>query len=362
MGTDSMQPHTSQPSYNQTAPAQPGWATTAQKGESLDISSQKPFSSGGSAEFVLKRIRDIPALPEVVNRIIQLLGQNSTPASEIARLISMDPGLTSRVLRMVNSAAYGVPRQISSIQHGIMILGFNTVRGLVLSASIFKLFNPTDQILHGVYKLDHREFWRHSMITAIVSKAVAKVCQRPEVADDAFSAGMLHDIGKVVLDTYFSKDYQNVLKLADMQEMPPHGAKYFLLEEEVLGSSHAEIGAVVAEKWRLPNNLIEVIRFHHEPNRSLHSQTLVYTVALGNRIANMVDQNEGLVQLHMIHEVVCEYFDLDEEKLARILELVEPEMEGIEEMLTSFETAQAEGAEESSGAGGEGGGGSRQLM
>src|SRR5437764_442296 len=108
------------------------------------MADQPATTNKAKYDIILKRVGDLPALPDVVNKIVELLGKPDSSAAEVAKFISYDPGLTSKVLRMVNSAAYGFQRQISSVQHAIMILGFSTIRGLVLSASIFKLLetNP----------------------------------------------------------------------------------------------------------------------------------------------------------------------------------------------------------------------------
>jgi putative nucleotidyltransferase with HDIG domain len=257
-----------------------------------------------SSESLLKRIRDIPSLPEVVNRIIQLLGQATTPASQIADLIAYDPGLTSKVLRMVNSAAFGFQRQISSVQHGIMILGFNTVRGLVLSTSIFKMLaNKT-----GQGALSSKDLWEHSIATAMASKIVAKFFNIEE-QDDAFSAGMLHDVGKMVLDLY-------------------------------LGMHHCEIGATLAVKWKLPVGINQVIEFHHFPERAKLCQNLVYTVALANEIALFLakEKHEELDPLEHISKDILGYFSLEQELLMHLIGQVNDELSSSEDLLQAFST------------------------
>jgi putative nucleotidyltransferase with HDIG domain len=294
----------------------------------------KKFTAG-SHESLLKRIRDIPSLPEVVNRIIQLLGKPNTPASQIADLIAYDPGLTSKVLRMVNSAAFGFQRQISSVQHGIMILGFNTVRGLVLSTSIFKMLaNKSSQ---GA--LDQKDLWEHSIATAIAAKIVAKFFTIQEV-DDAFSAGMLHDVGKMVLDLYFTTDYQPVVREAQKQGIAPHGRRFLMLEKEILGMNHTEIGASLAAKWKLPVSINQVIEFHHSPERAKLSQPLVYTVALANEISLYLAQENYWEKdpRQFIAPDNLKYFGLEGEILQQLIQEVEDELSNSEELLQAFAT------------------------
>ncbi len=287
--------------------------------------------TSGKHEIVLKRIRDIPSLPEVVGKIIELLSDANTPASRIAELISYDPGLSSKVLRMVNSAAYGFNRQIASIQHGIMILGFNTVRGLVLSASIFKMFEGREQ----ERGLDHRQFWEHSLGTAVAARMLGQAFKMTDV-DEAFSAGMLHDIGKVVLDVYFGRDYVEVLMAARKQRIRIHGLAFQNTEYQTLGVSHTEIGLSLAQKWRLPVGITEVIAHHHRPSEAEHCQNLVYLVALANQMATVQYENSGVYSRDFFSDDVLDYFDLNDDELQQFLVLLKEDMESASELFDSI--------------------------
>ena len=284
----------------------------------------------GSYELILKRIRDIPSLPDVVNRILVVIAKPTTPASEIARLIAYDPGLTSKVLRMVNSAAYGFQRQISSIQHGIMILGFNNVRGLVLSASIFKLFEGHTH----PGGLNHQEFWEHSLCTAVAARVLASQFQVPD-ADDIFSAAMLHDIGKVVLDIYFQQEYQVVLGHARRLNVPCHGPAFYALEHKLLGITHAGIGSFLATKWKLPISFTEVIQFHHEPEKAENCQSMVFMVALANQMAQLYHHNVPFQRQYFSPDVLA-YFDLPDEEMTRLMEMLSEEMITAQDLLNSI--------------------------
>lgn len=298
----------------------------------------EPKFTKGTHEIILKRIRDIPSLPDVVNKIVALLGQPNTPASEIAKLISYDPGLTSKVLRMVNSAAYGFQRQISSIQHGIMILGFTTVRGLVLSASIMKLFERENIKTAG--GLDHQKFWEHSLGTALAARQIGKALHLQAIMpdmDDVFSAAMLHDIGKIVLDVYFKNDYLTVLEETRRQGVMHHGPGFLALEERVLGINHTEIGLSLAQKWKLPSAITEAIAHHHQPeNAQEDCRTLVYLVALANQLTVILYEHYGIFNRDYLSADVLEYFDLDDDDLQGFIHLLKEDMESTKEMLRSL--------------------------
>ncbi|MCA9797980.1 MAG: HDOD domain-containing protein [Cyanobacteria bacterium HKST-UBA04] len=227
-------------------------------------------------ERLLRRIRDIPSLPDLINKIVDLIGQPEASASQIAKLISFDAGLTSKVLRLVNSSAYGFQRQISSVQHAIMILGFGQVRGLVLSASILKLFEKTE-----ARGLDLEWQWKHGLQTAAVSRHLAHKFNIPN-GEDAFSAGLLHDIGKIVLSVYCNDVYGKLMTGCRQQTINTHGPAFSEAEQAVLGLTHARVGAEVAQRWKLPASFIDTIRHHHSPQLATDTPELVYVVALAN--------------------------------------------------------------------------------
>jgi putative nucleotidyltransferase with HDIG domain len=285
-----------------------------------------------SQEALLRRIRELPSLPEVVNRILTLLGQAETPASQIAKLIAYDPGLTSKVLRMVNSAAYGFQRQISSIQHGIMILGFNTVRGLVLSASIFKLFEGRTH----PDGLDHHQFWTHSLTTAVAARFLAKSLGSPD-GDEVFSAAMLHDIGKVVLDVHLPV-YREVLQASRKLRIPPHGPDFRLLEERLLGMTHDGIGALLAVKWKLPVAITEVIQYHHQPELAQAYPHLVHLVGLANEMANLLHSksSSGVFNAAHFSPSFRDFFQLDEATLEKLYRDIQVEVADADELMDAI--------------------------
>ncbi len=284
-------------------------------------------------DIILRRVGDIPSLPAVVNNIIDLMGKPQSSAAEIAKLISYDPGLTSKCLRMVNSSAYGFQRQISSVQHAIMILGFNTVRGIVLSASIFKLFANQRHA-----SIDPSEFWRHSICTAIGSRILASKWKIP-YADDAFSAGLLHDIGKMILLHYFTSDYESVLLEAKKHKTIPHGLSFLSIEQSILQTDHTDVGYQLAQRWRLPSTFSETIRFHHHPQEASNAQELVYVIALANAFSHLIQFNFNIFNSQFIPPEVLEYFQFDPEDPKPFENLfieVCNEADSIEELLQSL--------------------------
>lgn len=280
---------------------------------------------------VLRKVKDIPSLPEVVTKVMELVSNPSSSASELGRVISHDPGLTTKVLRLVNSAYYGFPKQISSIQQAIMILGFTTMRGLVLSTSIFKIFAPKDGQIGMT--IDYKEFWKHSISTALCARIIAPKAGINE-AGDAFSCGILHDIGKIVFDQYDHPDYVEVFR-----KLPRNytNDELIAMEEKIIGINHAEIGFKVSEKWNLPSKLSETIRCHHTPMDSLYHSKLVSVIYVANIFANIINSRNVFMSMSMFDPNVLDFLALTEDDLFELLSICKEEVDKGGELDSFFE-------------------------
>jgi HD-like signal output (HDOD) protein len=227
---------------------------------------------------VIENIENLPALPEIVTRLLEVVNSPDTSADDATRLIERDPALTSKVIRLANSAFYGMPRSVSSVSSAIVILGFNVIRSVVLSASIMKMFaDPSKQTVNR----DH--FWKHSVITAIAAKELVRHLLSFKLYDPegAFCAGILHDIGKLIFNEYLAADYREVCQYSRDHEMP-------LLDAEtlMLGINHAEIGRILADKWALPVDLELSMVFHHYPDRSEEIVDFINIIHQADHIAH----------------------------------------------------------------------------
>jgi HD-like signal output (HDOD) protein len=205
-----------------------------------------------------KKLADLPPLPVVVTKIMETLNNPNTSAEDLNRLIAMDQGLASKVLRIVNSAYYGFPKRISTITQAVVILGFNTVRNLVLGVSAFGLLGQKSM----PYGLNREKFWEHSLCTAVSGGIIArrrlpKVRTAPE---EAFIGGLLHDIGALFLDSYFPVQYAVAMAFAAREKKTAREA-----EGMVLGIDHVAVGRRIAEHWNFPPHLTAMLGGHHEP-------------------------------------------------------------------------------------------------
>lgn len=258
-----------------------------------------------------RRIRDIPTLPSVASKVMQILENPRSSATDVERVIMLDPSLASRILKLVNSAYYGFPRRIATISQSVVILGFITVKNLVLSISVADFF-----IMEGKNKLFNRaELWRHSVGTAVAARILARKARFPQL-EEAFMAGLLHDIGKVVLDHYFPEEFSEVVTLVKNK-----GISMFEAEREVLGISHAVVGRWIADRWNLPPLLVEVINYHHQPfeNKDYWATTaLVHTADILARDAGIGSGGDNVKMKIQPH--VADWLKLKEEDYKQVME------------------------------------------
>lgn len=207
--------------------------------------------TGLNIDQVLDKVKELPTLPDVVFKVNEVVNDPSTSATDLERVISHDQAIAAKVLKLVNSAFYGLPGRVDTLSRAIPLLGFSTVRNLVMSVSIFSSTPITE--------FDMKMFWRHSFTTSIAAKAIAVADGLPDEESHSL-AGLLHDIGKVLLFQHFSKQAQAVVEM-----MEEKGTTFIQAEQRLYATDHAEVGGAIAEKWSFPPNLQAAIAWHHNP-------------------------------------------------------------------------------------------------
>jgi putative nucleotidyltransferase with HDIG domain len=258
---------------------------------------------------IVQDLGQIPTMPTIASKVMQIVNDPKSSAEDVAKFIAKDVALTSKVLRLANSAFYGIPRTISSVNSAIVILGFNTIRSLVLSASVLKVFPAKP----GTVSFDRKAFWKHSFMVGIASRMLAQIYRRHKLVDleMAFSAGLLHDVGKLILEQFSSTEYLPVLKMAREKGLP-----LYQVEKSMLGIHHAEVSGLLVDKWQMPLELKDPITMHHTPLAIRERSELAAIVHYANHLthlkgsgcmeketyAPMVREVEGLLALGMTEE------------------------------------------------------------
>lgn len=207
--------------------------------------------------ILIQRIQELPTLPATISKIIELVESKSSTSEDLARVISKDQSISSLILKLVNSAFYGHLRQISSISHAIVILGYTTVRTMALGVSIFNA-SPGKKTA----AFDRSKFWIHSIGVATVTRRIATHAPARDGLDmeSVFLSGLLHDIGKVIFDHYFNKEYNDIAESA-LKQRGWIGDS----ESSFFGINHTEAGYYLAKKWQFPSTVISAIKCHHNP-------------------------------------------------------------------------------------------------
>jgi len=218
---------------------------------------------------LVEEIGEIPTLPSIVNLISEIVNDPNSSATDLAKVISTDVGLSTKILKLANSAAFGFSREISNIPHATPLLGFRQTQALALSVPIF-------ENLINMAKFDFAAFWSHSLRCAKLSKLISLTLTGRGV-ESAFVAGLLHDMGKVVLAMSMRGRQEQVESLKTSAHLTPVEA-----EEEVLGITHAEVGYLLGEHWLLPHALTSAIRYHHSPELQPEAESLADVIFLAN--------------------------------------------------------------------------------
>jgi HD-like signal output (HDOD) protein len=241
------------------------------------VASAAPTSAAGGAPSAesqarvvetVKKVTTIATLPEVTNQIIKTVEDPKSTAGALHKIVSHDPALVTRILKVVNSAFYGLPGQIGSIERAIVLLGLNAVKNLAVAASLGQLFRGA-KLCDG---FTPKDLWTHCIAVGVAARDMAKQMKLP-VADEAFLAGMIHDMGILIAMQVHPEQVRQVCDLAKT------GEKSFCdLEREVIGMDHQQLGMALAEQWKFPRACQLVAGYHHRPAALSEQNRLLVTL------------------------------------------------------------------------------------
>ena len=234
----------------------------------------RDFLEHDSLKRIISQVDSLPSLPSLYAEVMDELQSSDVSTKKVGEIIAKDLGMSAKILQLVNSAFFGLPVHISSPSQAVNLLGIDTVKSLVLTAEIFSIYDQKKLPGFSIETL-----WEHCMSTSTIAKEIAKSENTDStLIDEAFMAGILHDVGKLIIAGSLPDNYKNVLELVRSEKISLSHAEYLSL-----GATHAEMGAYLLGLWGLPNSIVEAVAFHHCPGKSLtHSFNPLTAVHMAN--------------------------------------------------------------------------------
>ncbi len=220
-------------------------------------------------------IKDLPVMPEVATKVLSIAEDGlDISFKDLENIIKLDPGLTAKILKIANSALYARQREIKNLQMAITLLGFKNIKSLILLVTASNLFSKMKKTTF------HKKFWRHSIMTAFLSKNITIRCRKNEYAEEAFLGGLLHDIGQAVFFNYDRERYLEILEKEKANIEPLEK-----LEVDAFNVDHRDVGAAVLAKWNFPEVFVDIAKEHDRLNITSSHKSVIITVTVGGLLS-----------------------------------------------------------------------------
>jgi HD-like signal output (HDOD) protein len=275
----------------------------------------------------VKKVTNIATLPEVTSKIIGVVEDPKSSAAALHKIVSHDPALVTRILKVVNSAFYGLPGQIGSIERAIVLLGLNAVKNIAVAASMGQLFRGA-KLCEG---FTAKDLWRHCIAVGVLSREISRQMKLP-MADEAFLAGMIHDMGILVSLQLWPEQLRNVCERA---RTSGGAASFCEMEREMIGADHQQLGLALAEQWKFPRSCQLVAGNHHNPQTlGDQSRMLVSIVAAADTICCQTKHGFNLTALNQkLESIGIDDLKLDKALLERTAASLDQLMESTSALL-----------------------------
>jgi HD-like signal output (HDOD) protein len=267
---------------------------------------------------LIMTIRDLPTMPHVASKVLELSSDPDTSADRLQQVIADDQAMTARILKIANSAMYACSRRINTLSEAIVMLGFNSIRSLVVTSAARNLYGGSGARLG----LKERLLWEHSIGTAFACRLLAER-RHPALREEAFLAGLMHDIGKLVLNLQVPDRFEEIVQIVYNENREFHAT-----ERELLGFDHGRVGALLVNKWKLSPVLEEVIGEHHTPESLGADRPLLLHLDLANRLSHKLGigfQEEP--DLDLLDSVANRILGYAESDLAEVVEQLQETLE-----------------------------------
>ena len=231
---------------------------------------------------ITARVKAFPSMPGAAAKLLSLLDNPDTTVSQIERILRYEPGLTANILKLTNSAYFGLPSKVGSVKHAVVLLGWKRLIQLIMASCMSAIMNRS---VPG-YDLPPGGLWRHSIAVSVAAEGLMKQLKLP-MDDETFTAALVHDLGKLILGGSIKDDVKTI-ELAASEGVP-----FEVAEHMVLGTDHAEIGAQVLSNWSFPPEIVSAVRWHHEPDSADETSTLIDIVHVANVLCLMIGIGVG---------------------------------------------------------------------
>lgn len=266
---------------------------------------------------IINNIDDLPVMPEIVLKINEISQNPEVSIDEISEIIEKDSALSAKVLRLANSSYYGLASQVDSISRAIIVLGFNTVCNLAASIGISKIFKEQYKNI----SIDLSGLWFHTLGCAVAAKVIISE-KNQNYAERAFICGILHDIGKIIIAKILPAEQKKIFDALYKSKKTIYD-----IEEEIISTNHAKVGFAIGKKWKFPEYILDVIRFHHDPLQSKIAPDIASAVHLGNAISKALSLGVSTDSRAFIKPIVWEQLRINQQKIPSLIKDIQNEFD-----------------------------------
>lgn len=255
--------------------------------------------------LIIRTVENLRPMPTSITRALRAIEDSSATSTEISEIIGLDQALSASILQAANSVSMGYSTDCSKLSEAVMRLGFKRLKGIILGIAAV---GPYNQSLKG-YRFGAGELWNHSIATAVSAEWISRELRYPD-PEEAYTAGLLHDMGKLFLDQFVFSDYTRIVDL-----MLKYKLTLYMAEEQLLGIDHANVGGLIAEKWNFPIVLIDAIRYHHTPSFARTNQRLPAIINVANSFFENTGNQNALFFERSIHPETYQILNISQERI-----------------------------------------------